>query len=123
MDRMHHSRTGTILSGRSWKWGACTGPRPLEPRRHSMRRFPHPIALTVVLSLAITAIASMVPHAAGAKSATYAPHIDPANFQATVDHPYFPLVPGTRFLFREAQGGKAVENELTVLPETKQVMG
>src|SRR5262249_53229051 len=35
----------------------------------------------------------------------------------------FPLVPGTRFLFREAQGGKAVENELTVLPETKQVMG
>ncbi len=53
----------------------------------------------------------------------YAPHIDPAEFQTRVDHPYFPLVPGTRFVYRETSGGRTSENEVTVQPETKVILG
>ena len=34
------------------------------------------------------------------------PHIDPAEFQATVDNPYLPLVPGTTFNYIEKVGKK-----------------
>jgi hypothetical protein len=61
--------------------------------------------------------------AARPKQAAYAPHIDPANFQAVVDHPYFPLVPGTKLKYVERHGKKTSENELTVLSETKVVQG
>ena len=49
--------------------------------------------------------------------------IDPAQFVARVDHPYFPLVPGTRFVFHETKDGKTNINEVTVMSETKVIMG
>ena len=30
----------------------------------------------------------------------YAPHIDPADFTTTIDNEYFPMEPGTIFLYR-----------------------
>ena len=49
----------------------------------------------------------------------YAPHIDPAEFTTKVDNEYFPLKPGTTFLY---EGGKE-RDEFAVTHQTKKVMG
>jgi hypothetical protein len=61
--------------------------------------------------------------AVAAKSAPYHPHIDPANFQTAIDHPYYPLVPGTSYRLIEKQGKQTSENEITVTHDTKVIMG
>ncbi len=53
----------------------------------------------------------------------YRPVVDPANFQAKVNHPYFPLVPGTTRKYRETAGGETTESEITVTGQTKEIMG
>ncbi len=53
----------------------------------------------------------------------YKPTIDPANFQSKVDNPYFPLVPGTTLKYEEKAGGETDENEITVMSDTKVIMG
>ena len=58
--------------------------------------------------------------AAGPK---YEPKIDPANFQAKVDHRYFPLMPGTRFRYLDTLLGEPLEREVTVTSESKTVLG
>jgi len=52
------------------------------------------------------------------EGAAYEPSIDPADFVATVDNPFFPLTPGTRFTF-----GGDEDNKVTVLAETKLILG
>ena len=49
----------------------------------------------------------------------YAPHIDPAKFTTTIDNEYFPLKPGTTFVYE----GGAQHGEMTVTSDTKRVMG
>jgi hypothetical protein len=49
----------------------------------------------------------------------YAPHIDPAEFTTKVDNEYFPLKPGTTFVY---QGGQE-RDEFAVTHQTKKVMG
>jgi len=61
--------------------------------------------------------------AMGARDTAYHPQIDPANFQATVDNPYYPLVPGTVLKYSEKSGGETCENIITVTPDTKEIMG
>jgi len=51
----------------------------------------------------------------------YAPQIDPARFVAQVDNEFFPLVPGTTFLYEQASGGERVE--VYVTDERREVMG
>jgi hypothetical protein len=58
-----------------------------------------------------------------AKGGDYHPAIDPANFQTTIDNPYFPLVPGTVFNFVEKLGKKTSDNEVAVTKDTKVIMG
>src|SRR5438105_8604618 len=53
----------------------------------------------------------------------YRPQINPANFKAKVDHPYFPLVPGTVLKYIEKGGGETSEDEVTVTHDTKMIMG
>ena len=55
--------------------------------------------------------------------APYAPQIDPANFKAGVDNPFFPLVPGTVYRFTEKEEGKVSDNVVTVTSDTKVIMG
>ncbi len=50
---------------------------------------------------------------------TYNPAIDPADFAAAVGNPLWPLVPGTRYVYR---GGEETI-EVTVTNETKQILG
>ncbi|MGI8925456.1 MAG: hypothetical protein ACR2HN_02270 [Tepidiformaceae bacterium] len=53
----------------------------------------------------------------GAKAAV----IDPAKFVARVDNPYFPLKPGSRWVYESADGKERVE--VVVLTETRKVLG
>src|ERR687898_3052611 len=48
----------------------------------------------------------------------YAPHIDPAEFTTKVDNEYFPLKPGTTFVY---EGGQE-RDEMAVTSDTKKVM-
>lgn len=53
----------------------------------------------------------------------YHPDIDPANFVATIDNPYFPLVPGTTYVY-EKQTPEGLERvETTVTDETIEILG
>jgi hypothetical protein len=62
--------------------------------------------------------AALSPAAAG-----YAPGIDPANFVPAVDNPYFPLAPGTTYVFEGIRDGKGQRDEFAVTRETRVVMG
>lgn len=67
---------------------------------------------------------SASPFPAALRSAEpYAPTIDPADFVATVDNPYFPLVPGTRWVLRGSGDAAGEMDEIEVLAETRTVMG
>jgi hypothetical protein len=48
----------------------------------------------------------------------YAPQINPADFTTTIDNKYFPLKPGTTFVYE----GGAQHGEMTVTSDTKKVM-
>ena len=53
----------------------------------------------------------------------YHPKIDPANFSNKITNPYFPLKPGSQFLFDGIRDGKPQHTEVTVSKETKMIMG
>ena len=77
----------------------------------------HPLTF-VFLTAAIAGV-----FAADKKTSDYHPAIDPANFTHVIDHPYFPLVPGTTFNIVEKEGRETRENTITVTHDTKTVMG
>jgi len=79
----------------------------------TVRRF-FVFAIALLLSLA---------YGANAAAKGYDPHIDPANFQTKVDNPYLPLVPGTTYKYLEKEGRDTRENIVTVMSDTKVVMG
>jgi hypothetical protein len=54
---------------------------------------------------------------------SYKPTIDPANFVATIDNPYFPLRPGTAFHFKGMKEGTPQTDDLVVTDQTKQILG
>jgi hypothetical protein len=49
----------------------------------------------------------------------YNPHIDPADFTTKVDNEYFPMEPGTTFVYE----GGTQHGEMSVTSDTKKVMG
>lgn len=69
------------------------------------------------------------PRGAAAAQATpdtgtpYAPVIDPANFVTQIDNPYWPLVPGTTFVYEGTSDGEPEHNEVAVTDETKTILG
>lgn len=56
---------------------------------------------------------------------TYAPKIDPADFVATIDNRYFPLIPGTGFHYRGVQedGRTPQSDDMVVTQRTKVIEG
>lgn len=58
---------------------------------------------------------------AGESQEAYAPTIDPARFVARVDNEFFPLIPGTRYVYATADGGERVE--VYVTEERKEILG
>lgn len=61
--------------------------------------------------------------AAVESGAPYEPSIDPADFVAAVDNPYFPLTPGSRWELRGSGEAEGEVDVITVLDETRVVMG
>jgi hypothetical protein len=53
----------------------------------------------------------------------YAPAIDAANFVDSVDNPYFPLVPGTRWVYEGTSEGEVERTEVEVLDERREIEG
>lgn len=53
----------------------------------------------------------------------YRPEIDPAAFVEGVDNPYFPLLPGTRWVYEGESDGEHERTEVEVTGETREVMG
>jgi Prokaryotic membrane lipoprotein lipid attachment site len=53
----------------------------------------------------------------------YHPKIVPSSFTTRVTNTYFPLVPGTTFVFTGAKDSSPVRNEVTVTKETKRILG
>jgi hypothetical protein len=50
--------------------------------------------------------------------------LDPADFTATIDHPYWPIKPGSTWEYREVDAEGAVQRvEVTVTDQTKEILG
>jgi hypothetical protein len=54
---------------------------------------------------------------------TYAPKIDPSNFVAAVDNPYFPLKPGTGYHFKGVRGKTPQVDDAVVIGRTVVILG
>lgn len=53
----------------------------------------------------------------------YAPEVDPANFVEVIDNAYWPLIPGTTFIYEGETEDGFEHIEVTVTSETREVMG
>ena len=53
----------------------------------------------------------------------YAPNINPSDFVAKIGNKYFPLEPGTTFVYEGKTEDGTERNTVTVTPDTKRVMG
>jgi hypothetical protein len=53
----------------------------------------------------------------------YQPQIDPSQFSATVDNPWFPLKPGTTFVYEGVKDGKPSRDVYTVTSWVKTIIG
>jgi hypothetical protein len=59
----------------------------------------------------------------GATQQAYTPHINPSEFTTKIDNKYFPLKPGTTFVYQGNSGGNPERDVMTVTHSTKQIMG
>jgi len=55
--------------------------------------------------------------------ARYDPVINPANFVSRIDNPYFPLVPGTTFIYEDHFAGSLMRDEFAVTRNTRVIDG
>src|SRR2546427_1138442 len=53
----------------------------------------------------------------------YNPTIDPANFTTNIDNPYFPLKPGTTYIYEGPTSGGFIRNTFVVTTNTKLIDG
>jgi hypothetical protein len=49
--------------------------------------------------------------------------LDPANFTTRIDNPYWPMVPGSRWVYRETENGRRQRIEVNVTRATKRIAG
>ena len=89
-----------------------------------MKRF---VILAWGLALTVLVFAACGGGGGGAgKSPTaspYAPTIDPARFSDQVTNRYFPLTPGTTYVYEGTKDGTPQRNEVTVTRDTKTILG
>ena len=63
------------------------------------------------------------PSSNGTTEETYNPIIDPANFVSTIDNPYYPLIPGTTFIYNGTADNQTEKNEVYITNQTKMILG
>jgi len=54
---------------------------------------------------------------------TKAVHLDPADFTTEIDNPYWPMRPGSHWVYREVEDGEVHRDDVTVTNETKLLGG
>jgi hypothetical protein len=82
-----------------------------------MTRWASPFAVLVSISLLLAACG-------GDEDGQPPPSTpDPAQFQARVDNPFFPLAPGTALVYEGQEGDVEIHIESTVLPDTDVIAG
>jgi hypothetical protein len=59
----------------------------------------------------------------GSSSVHYAPRVDPATFSTDITNPYWPLKPGTVFVYEGTKDGRPQRDVVTVTHDTRMVMG
>ena len=72
-------------------------------------------------TIGLSILFAMVSIAASANSVQE--QIDPGNFVSVIDNEYFPLTPGTTFIYRGESDGVATREEVYVTYETKVILG
>ena len=80
------------------------------------------MAQRAVLGVVVGMILALVAGCASSSSQedkAYAPQINPAEFTTIIDNEYFPMHPGTTFIYQ----GKGERDEMSVTHETKKIMG
>ena len=78
------------------------------------------LAAMIVLAMLFT-IATTV--SAKSNTDTELPQFDPNNFVTVIDNPYFPLVPGTTFIYRGETEGTPTRDVMKVTYKTKEILG
>src|SRR5919109_412939 len=73
-----------------------------------------------VLATSLLALLLVSVSAVGAAPPTL---IDPDNFVRVIDNPYFPLEPGTKFIYEGESEGTPTREVMTVTSETKEILG
>ena len=59
----------------------------------------------------------------GCTSVPYEPTIIPSDFVTTIDNPFFPLIPGTTYIYTGTNGEGDEKNEVYITSEMKQILG
>src|SRR2546422_7564328 len=78
------------------------------------------IVITVACSISLVGILGTGAAATGRSSV---PGLNPSNFSARVDNPWFPLKPGTVYVYRGVKDGKPARDVLTVTHRTQKIDG
>jgi hypothetical protein len=82
------------------------------------------VGAVLVLAAGLGSIAlGMTSGATGTTQQAYAPQINPSDFTTKIDNKYFPLKPGTTFVYRGNSGGNPERDVMRVTHSTKQIMG
>lgn len=74
-------------------------------------------------ALATLALAMLFATVSAVQAAPPPPQIDPGNFVSVIDNPYFPLEPGTTFIYEGESDGVPTRNVTTVTKDTKVILG
>ena len=74
--------------------------------------------LSAIVGSVIVLLAGCANSSSQEQQKAYTPHIDPADFTTKVDNEYFPMKPGTTFVYE----GGAERDEMSVTHDTKKVM-
>src|SRR5262245_24079480 len=67
--------------------------------------------------------ATGAPSSGSACGTSYAPVLDPANFVAVIDNPYFPLPVGRTLVYTGIKDGQSQTDTVTVTDQTKIILG
>jgi hypothetical protein len=73
---------------------------------------------TTLACIGVIAVAAL-----GATTGSSAPRQRPAKFVTRVDNPWFPLIPGTKYVYRGVKDGKPARDVVRVTRRTKVIQG
>lgn len=84
--------------------------------------------MTRTLAFAVVVLALAGCGGGGSKSSslpqgTKAVKLDPADFTTTIDNPYWPIRPGSHWVYREFEDGEVHRDDVTVTSQTKTLGG